>query len=706
MVRSSLLFTSLFILSLTSSQATIPLHPLHNSSLFEGNKTDPCYIFLQNLTNSKIPVANRSIEVNNSLSYSGHNINDLGNYRKCSNKSSQAYSLITLSATGSQGMMGFCAPSYCSTEQLQYYSDSIIQFITNMTGKDASQYVQTAFIDPTNTGIHGGFWLYFSIILFFALGALVIAGTISANTKRTVKRIKQQPDSVLREALLLNKESTNETFSKYTVDTFLASATAPSLQSPSTAILESAKEPESPKSLLVQIAECFDLKQNFADLVKNELEPGHDPNLNVVHGIRALSYGWVVYGHTFLQCMRPKNMMYMTTYFKSAWFLVLMAALYAVDTFFFLSGFFTGFFMLSKLRTMKIGFKSFGQLVLHRWLRLWPAYFVAILFSWKLSVYMGDGVLWYSYVSGAQACDWDAWKNWLFMDNALTVSNNCFSWGWYLSNDFQMFLLAPFICWIYFKNRQRSLHIIWALFLMSMMAAYNYSSNSGVYYMLEIFTKGGGDVTDYMANYYGNPIVRMAPYLLGLYLGFLFKEFKQGKKNFFSWIKESNFKSAVCAIVGFEILLFITFFPRGLQMGDQWSSGFSMTWGISGRTLFALGVFLIIAPGLVGNLKTLGAFLSNYYFTLISRISYCGYLVHLIILQIVSANTDQVPGFNQGNESMIGFAIAVISCFAAIVLHLLIEKPVINIETRILNKKKDGSNAQKKPIVKSEVKND
>ncbi len=68
MIRSLLLLLSL----LAISQATVPLHPLQNTSLFEGNKTDPCFIFLQNLTNPKIP---RSIEVNNALLYSGHNIN-------------------------------------------------------------------------------------------------------------------------------------------------------------------------------------------------------------------------------------------------------------------------------------------------------------------------------------------------------------------------------------------------------------------------------------------------------------------------------------------------------------------------------------------------------------------------------------------------------------------------------------------------------
>jgi len=239
--------------------------------------------------------------------------------------------------------------------------------------------------------------------------------------------------------------------------------------------------------------------------------------------------------------------------------------------------------------------------------------------------------------------------------------------------------------------------------LVSTMAAYNYSANSGTYYMLEMFSGVAGDVDGYMADYYQNPIVRMSPYLLGLYLGFLFKEFKQGKKNFFSWLQESNFRSAVSAIIGFEILLFTTFYPRGLQMGDHWENGFAMTWNISARTLFAIGIFLIIAPGLVGKLKTLSAFMSNYYFTLISRLSYSAYLVHLIILQIVFANTDQLTGLSQGYESGVGFGVAVVSLFGAAILYLLIEKPIINIETRILHKKKPVIKSNEQKSVKGKV---
>jgi len=677
---------------------------IHTSQSPSGNITDPCLLFLQDLTNISIPLENRSLEANHTLVYSGHNINDLGNFRKCNDKSTQSYSVVSLTVEGLSGSFGFCAPAYCPTDHLQAYSDNITHFISKQTGVDVSKFGSVAYIDPTITGVTKGFWFYFTIGLLSTLAFLVVAGTISANAEFKPKKAPEiilVEDSKLsiKECLLVNRDSTNDTFSKNTANTYLSPDTSSQKLPP---VEPKAKELARTKPMFLQIIECFDLNKNIKDLFKNEIGPGHDPNLNIVNGIRAIAFGWVVYGHCFLLVLGAKNYAFVTMYLKSAWFLILLAAFYAVDTFFFLGGFFTGYFMLLKLKKMKLGLASYFMLFFHRWIRLWPAYFVAILVYWKISVHMGDGVLWYKYVGMAQVCETDAWKNWLFLDNVLTVNDSCFVWGWYLSNDFQMFLLAPFICWIYFKNRERSFNIIFILILISTMCAYSFSSNSGMYYMLQLFTGGGNPAenmakyNEYLANYYYNPLVRMSPYLLGLYLGFLYKEYKAGQKNFFSWIQESNSRSMICATLGFATLVFTTFYPRTLQTGDHWTSGFAMTWNVAGRTLFAIGIFLLITPGLVGNLPTLSAFLSNYYFTLISRVSYSGYLIHLALLLFVFYNSDQIAGVSQMYESMIAFSVAVLSCFVAAIFYLVVEKPIVNLEGKLLHKKKPAKAVENK----------
>lgn len=44
------------------------------------------------------------------------------------------------------------------------------------------------------------------------------------------------------------------------------------------------------------------------------------------------------------------------------------------------------------------------------------------------------------------------WKNALFIDNLLggiTSGNNCIPWGWYLSNDMQLFIVSLIPLYIY-----------------------------------------------------------------------------------------------------------------------------------------------------------------------------------------------------------------------------------------------------------------
>jgi len=172
----------------------------------------------------------------------------------------------------------------------------------------------------------------------------------------------------------------------------------------------------------------------------------------------------------------------------------------------------------------------------------------------------------------------------------------------------------------------------------------------------------------------------MSPYLVGLWLGFMFKEWKEGEKNLFSWLKASQMRSLLSVLGGVTLLGVIIFYPRVLQTGTEWTNGFALTWSTFARPLFGLALFMITAPCLVGNMPNLTRMLSNYFFLIIARISYAGYLVHLIVLQIVIYGQTQFYGLNQSFQAGLAISFFLAACFAAIVLHLFIEKPATNLE--------------------------
>ena len=617
-----------------------------------------CLAFLFNFTNSSIHDSDRTLEANNTLKYSSRNLNHLGDYNTCKGLITQKYNIIT-SAIDDYGLaVGFCGPSYCSTRQLQNSSELLIQTIKNLTGKDFSKN-GIHVIDPSIRHIEKGFSFYFACIVLCALLLLVIGGTISARWSRIKKKVHSKNIQVdqesFNEALLANKETVNEVVSNETAELYLNKETKRNNN-------DFSKKKKS-SSLLIKILECFDLKENFKTLMSNKVDPNHDTNLNIFNGIRAFAFGYVVYGHTLLSFTSSKNFAYIMMFLKSKWLLVLAGAFYAVDIFFYLSGFLTGFLLLSKLKKMPFGFKSYAQILFHRLIRLWPAYFITIIFFYKILVYYGNGALWFGFLDQARKCHGLIWKNLLFIDNVTIKdeTNYCFIWGWYLACDLQTFLISPFVCWMYLKNKQRGQKVLWLLLIVSLTASFYESMETGTTFFLAPQLKGDHP-NNYMLDYYMNPLVRMSPYLLGLSFGFTFREYKNGEYNYFQTLKNSKSKSLLSVFLGLVLILFIVFYPRTLQTGQKWTDGFAMTWNAFSKPLFGLAIFLLTAPGLVGNFKPFTRFMSNYYFTLISRISYPGYLIHYLFLFINVYDSDQFRGLNEGYAMRIALGLFFLAC--------------------------------------------
>ena len=115
--------------------------------------------------------------------------------------------------------------------------------------------------------------------------------------------------------------------------------------------------------------------------------------------------------------------------------------------------------------------------VLHRFIRVWPTYFVAIMIFWKIAPLVGNGPIWATYPLLAGSCDdLGALWNLLFIDNFMdhgpSGMDYCFGWGWYLAVDFQLFLITPFVMMIYNKSKKIGLLVTFLLFFGSILTAF------------------------------------------------------------------------------------------------------------------------------------------------------------------------------------------------------------------------------------------
>ncbi len=90
---------------------------------------------------------------------------------------------------------------------------------------------------------------------------------------------------------------------------------------------------------------------------------------------------------------------------------------------------------------------AYPSIIIHRYLRIIPAYLVCIIIYWKIIPYLGDGKqiiffiktnqlfihlgpIWQKMVSLSDRCE-HMWRNLLFIDNLYDDSEFCFGWGWY-----------------------------------------------------------------------------------------------------------------------------------------------------------------------------------------------------------------------------------------------------------------------------------
>jgi peptidoglycan/LPS O-acetylase OafA/YrhL len=166
---------------------------------------------------------------------------------------------------------------------------------------------------------------------------------------------------------------------------------------------------------------------------------------------------WIIWGHTF-------------NYFgDQSYFLLLQNALdlldfpkerisgqivintlYAVDIFFLLSAMLVTLTITHMLKKTGMPRWYFWPMMyLDRYLRLIPPYIMIFLLYIFVVPYLGEGPLWTAkdFPMKNVGCRDYWWAYFLLINNFIpnNGSSECLGYYWYVSNDFQLFILSPFL---------------------------------------------------------------------------------------------------------------------------------------------------------------------------------------------------------------------------------------------------------------------
>ncbi|KAK5575051.1 hypothetical protein RB653_010306 [Dictyostelium firmibasis] len=662
------------------------------------------------------------------LFYSGVGINELGNFDSCISYPSNTSQYCLFGSEIEQILpiyIGVCYPSamYCSPDDViglmtQYSILMILQF--NMTfnaTEDLHCYnntYQTVEIPATS-----GTWAMTAICAFIALNILIgtaieyiFVNQLSHYRKR-YGTLMNHPYSLLNPKSYFEPNSTNlQGDSQYNYSTIQdhnetggggaggsienASGNSginndfePQFYDP---FFEKLSNVNVETNIFIKYFTCWSLIKNFNSLAYGKSDKRY---FNSLDGIRTLSTCWVILGHSLLfgaSGYGYDNLAYIATGSTLKTFAAqsIFGGEFAVDTFFMLSGFLVSFSVLNQLtkrNSIYGSIKFWLAYVVHRFVRLSPLYYFMIFFSMWVAPMIGSGPIFYQYSEFTNlGCSSSWWTNFLYFNNLYsTLTTECYAVSWYLANDMQFFLLTPIILILFRKWKLGgwllTLSLIFASVIGTTIVAYKYQLAP----FFDIFaapSTASLNASQFVTDIYQKPWNRIGPYLIGVLVSFIYTAPRLSKR--VRYIYYLRIPRYILYCIAFFATFYLVYCPYTFYQ-NPWNnsqmamfSGFGHTSFVVGLAIFMLGTFF----GYGGIVKW---FLELEVFKFFSKLTYSSYLVHplVIMFRIYSMTTFLHYSVT---EFIVFYAGNIATTFAAaFVIHLLIEKPFINLERLIFS---------------------
>ncbi|XP_068912453.1 nose resistant to fluoxetine protein 6-like [Tenebrio molitor] len=420
------------------------------------------------------------------------------------------------------------------------------------------------------------------------------------------------------------------------------------------------------------LVKCFSAYTNSMKLFKMTTPtPDQLPCLN---GLKCLSMVWVVYGHTFAaQMVWPiTNTKYYIEWLNNWYSTFLVSATLSVDTFFTIGSALMSYgFMKAKCK--HVPFKIFLY-YLHRYLRLTAPFAIVVLVSATLLKYMGSGPLWPIVDQDVQQpCAKYWWSALLYVQNYVNLTDMCLGHSWYLSVDFQLYLISPVLLYALWNYPRICLSFLLLCILGFIGVSFHVAC---VHNLSPILTNLYGNVDNYENFYYYLTHTRGAPWFIGIILGYCIFKLKENElilklNKFVIWIIWGVCFATMlaCSLGGYNTLV-------GEEY-DRWGSAFHIALV---RPVWSLAISWIILACTNNYGGPINWVLSLPIFQVLNRFTYSIYLVHVTILYVITYDKKQPDYFSNFNMAYDFWGILWFSAGVSYLLVLMTESPIVVIE--------------------------
>ena len=601
---------------------------------------------------SKEPYSSNFTDMYKLLQSSGTAIGDLGNYYECQKISYAKYFVLTAELSGYKQSIGFCYYKECDEIILKNAVTKIINL--------ANKYLDIAF-DPNKIVIQdtskeleafrvqcvSGFYSVISI-----MGILLILPLLQYICKR--------------------KKKENE---------------------------------------CVYCLSFFNIKNNFIEMFAIE-KPNNNTYkyLKVLHGVRVLTSGWIVLGETFyLPIYYVKNMADMYYLAKKWYFNLVSGAFFAVDVFFFLSGFLFYFNLSKKSNTINSRYNLLTSFF-DRYFRLLPLYLVMIFGITSITPFIVDGPNYQMMQTLNGGCVKNWWHNLIFINNIIKydTENNkiCVQQLWFLACNFQFFMVCLLIIFFCYNHKKIKHCLLIAIYCGSIIAQiytmiyYDFKYN-------DVEHPGHNDPL-YTAYYFVLPWDRITPYIIGIYFSHLFVKTKLYKNDYCNKKEKEGFTDKVnnyletndwacylLFIFGFG-LINLTFWTSSIanfrelsKLGNALCQAFT-------KDIFVIGLGIILHLTYLGKFSLITKILSKPFFEIISKGTYGIYLYHTFLLDLIFYEYGNVFYMHVPDYVILALGAYILSYFLSLGCTVLVERPFNNLTKKVFRGKEEKEKELKK----------
>ncbi|EFN65166.1 Nose resistant to fluoxetine protein 6 [Camponotus floridanus] len=404
--------------------------------------------------------------------------------------------------------------------------------------------------------------------------------------------------------------------------------------------------------------------------------------ISTVHGLRAISMAWVILGHTCIVLFKySDNMEYRKVVEKKLLFQTITNGAFSVDTFFFMGGLLVSFLYfrtnakgdLKRLTQGTRGFVAgtlkFIGLLVYRFSRLTAPYMFVLGIVEISMKYFHTNSVFEPPTADHYNCPNYWWRNLLYINTWFPVEQMCMLWSWYLADDTQFYIVGGVILVL------ATTHFKSAAFALISLLVSSWAT-TGYIALVNNHMPSSDDPLALFDKIYDKPWTRLGPYLIGMTVGYFL--FKTDCK-----VKMSKTTVVVGWLLSSACLLSLLYGLYEAELAPATAAAYSSL----SHSAWALGLAWIVIACSTGYGGYVNKILSWPLLYPFSRVTYCAYLVHPLVIRLTAMNLDSPFHLGKDIVAITFMGQLVLSYVFSFIVSVTFEAPVVSM-LKILSPKK------------------